>query len=60
MESRIEPRGDRLPSDDGGIILINWSHPPSLFTHGRLLALYFGDDPAVRATLADLLGKSRY
>lgn len=59
IESRIKPRGDLLPTDDGGIVLIQWSNPPSLFTHGRLLALYFGDDPAVRATLADLLGKPR-
>ena len=60
MESRISPRGDLLPTDDGGIVLIQWSNPPSLYTHGRLLALYFGDDPAVRATLADLLGKPRH
>jgi hypothetical protein len=59
MKARIKPRGDLLPTDDGGIVLINWSHPPSLFTYGRLLALYFGDDPAVASTLADLLGKPR-
>ena len=59
MESRVEPRGDLLPAEDGGIVMIQWSQPPSLYTHGRLLALYFGNDPAVRATLADLLGKPR-
>ena len=59
MVSRVEPRGDLLPTEDGGIVTIQWSQPPSLYTHGRLLALYFGNDPAVRAILADLLGKPR-
>ena len=46
-------------SADGGRVwnsLILWVAPPHFYRQGRVLALYVGDRPDIKATLARLLG----
>jgi hypothetical protein len=54
--SSISPRGDQIPTGDGGLAIIEWE-APRFYASGRLLILYFGDKERTREALEMLLGR---
>jgi hypothetical protein len=55
VRSAIAPRGDEIPTADGGTAIINWD-PPHFYGSGKLLVLYFGDRQRALEALETLLG----
>lgn len=57
LEARasISPRGDWIPTKDGGLASINWD-PPHFYGEGTMLVLYFGDRQRTLDVLEVLLG----
>ena len=53
--SAIGPRGDQIPTADGGVAFINWD-APHFYATGTLLVLYFGDKQCTLDALESLLG----
>jgi hypothetical protein len=51
----ISPRGDVLPTSDGGSVIISWE-PPRFYGMGKLLVVYFGDKHGTLLELDRLLG----
>lgn len=56
VRSAIRPRGDQIPTADGGLAIINWDDPPHFYGAGKLLVLYFGNKRRTVDALNDLLG----
>jgi hypothetical protein len=55
VRSAIRPRGDQIPTGDGGLAIINWD-APHFYGSGKLLVLYFGDSQRTLDALDLLLG----
>lgn len=55
VRSAIRPRGDQIPTADGGLAMINWD-APHFHGSGKLLVLYFGDKQSTLDALDLLLG----
>lgn len=55
VRSAIRPRGDQIPTGDGGLAIINWN-APHFYGSGKLLVLYFGDSQRTLNALDLLLG----
>ena len=55
VRSAIRPRGDEIPTADGGTAIIDWD-PPHFYGAGKLLVLYFGDKQPTIDALNLLLG----
>jgi hypothetical protein len=55
VRSSISPRGDQIPTADGGLAIISWD-PPHFYGAGKLLVLYFGDKQRTLDQLDLLLG----
>jgi hypothetical protein len=51
----ITPRGDQIPTPDGGTVFIQWA-PPRFYGAGRLMVLYFGERQRIATALDHLLG----
>jgi len=55
VRSAIRPRGDQIPTANGGLAIINWA-PPHFYSGGKLLVLYFGDKQRTVDALNLMLG----
>lgn len=56
VRSSIRPRGDEIPTADGGTAIINWE-APHFYGSGKLLVVYLGDKQHTLDVLETLLGQ---
>ena len=54
--SRISPDGSSARTSTGAVT-VDFIGPPHLYRRGRVIVLYIGSDPAMLATLRELLGE---
>lgn len=56
VRSSVSPDGYSIPTQNGGLAMVEWVRTPHLYAAGKLLVLYVGDNQRTLDALALVLG----